>query len=252
MQNHVILQATTHRPYPLARGPWLMRQSWHELLFIHWPLMPEQIRAKVPEPLEIDMYGTETWIGIVPFRMSHVRPHLLPSFPPLSNFPELNVRVYVTYQGRPGVYFFSLEAGNPIAVQIARTAFHLPYMNAQMECKQDQSEIHYYSRRTHKGEPPAEFAARYQPIAPIEYAETGSLASWFTERYCLYATAGTHLYRAEIHHVQWPLQKATLEITTNTMATAHGIQLPATQPQLHYSERQDVLVWPPHRLHQVS
>lgn len=242
------LQAVEHRPYPLPAGPWIMVQSWHELLFAHWPVPLEVLRPLIPNVFTIDTFEGEAWIGVVPFRMSGIRPHGLPAVPALSAFPELNVRTYVKRDGIAGVYFFSLDAGNPIAVTLARTLFHLPYFNAQMHTKLVGDTIHYTSHRTHKGAPHADYIARYRPIAPVVEARAQSIEAWLTERYCLYTVAGSDLYRCDIHHAHWPLQVAEMESEHDTMALSHGIHLPATQPLLHYSLRLDVLVWPIQRL----
>jgi hypothetical protein len=248
MRAQEILHTIEHRNYPLPQGNWIMRQSWHELLFAHWPIAPEALRPLMPACFSIDTFEGQAWVGVVPFRMSDVRPRGLPSIPALSNFPELNVRTYVTANGKPGVFFFSLEAANPLAVAIARSVFHLPYLNAHMECKRVANTINYRSHRTHRGAPSAEFSASYRPIGPVTYAQPHSIESWLTDRYCLYTNVGSQAYRADIHHLHWPLQTAELETTTNTMALSHGIHLPVTQPLLYYSQRLDVLVWPIQRI----
>ncbi len=196
----------------------------------------------------MDTFEGISWVGVVPFHMSGVRPRGFPAIPALSAFPELNVRTYVTLKGIPGVYFFSLDAGNPIAVAIARSAFHLPYFNARMEKSARGETIHYTCHRTHRGAPPAEYRVRYRPIAPIVESGPESLEAWLTERYALYTTAGSRLYRGDIHHTRWPLQLAELETECDTMALSHGIHLPDTPPLLHYALRQDVLIWPLRRI----
>ncbi len=244
MNTAEILQAISHRDYPVPTGPWVMSQLWLELLFAHWPIKPEALRDLIPSILDIDTFEGEAWVGVVPFRMRNIHPRGLPSVQGLSHFPELNVRTYVTNGGKPGVYFFSLDAGNPIAAAIARSMFHLPYFNATMKCEKRGDIIHYSSHRTHHNAPHADYVARYRPIAPIEYAPKGTIASWLTERYGLYTTFHNRLYRGEIHHKQWPLQVAELEIEQDTMARSHNIHLPDTKPLLHYSELQEVLIWP--------
>jgi uncharacterized protein len=245
MDTRAILHNAAHRTTPIPTGPWVMTQTWHELLFAHWPMKPEKLRPLIPPVFTLDTFEREAWVGVVPFRMSNVRPRGVPPVPRLSAFPELNVRTYVTVHGIPGVYFFSLDAGNPIAVAIARTVFHLPYFNAVMSCKRVDDTIHYNSHRIHHGAPDADFVAHYRPVAPVKHASRNTLAYWFTERYCLYTTdRHGKAFRGNIHHVQWPLQPAELEISKDTMARSHNIELPDTAPLLHYSERQEVLIWP--------
>ncbi len=248
MSTAEILQALSHREYPIEKGPWVMSQTWLELLFAHWPIKPDALRSLIPTALEIDTFDGEAWVGVVPFRMRNIHPRGLPSVQGLSHFPELNVRTYVTTRGRPGVYFFSLDASNPIAVAIARSVFHLPYFNATMRCERRGAHVHYSSHRTHRNAPHADYIARYRPIAPITYSPQKTIAHWLTERYSLYTTFHEQLYRGEIHHAQWPLQAAELETEQDTMARSHEIQLPDTAPLLHYSEQQEVLIWPLQRV----
>ena len=107
---------TEHRPWPLPSGPWVMKQIWHDLVFAHWPVANDALRGLVPQGLTLDTWGGQSWVAVTPFRMSGVRAPGLPALPGLSRFPELNVRTYVTYGGKPGVYFFSLDAANLPAV----------------------------------------------------------------------------------------------------------------------------------------
>ncbi len=249
MDVDTILRTVDHRLLPLPKGPWVMTQIWHELLFAHWPIAPETLRSLIPSQLTIDTFEQQAWVGIVPFRMSNVHPRGLPNIKGFSQFPELNVRTYVVAKNFPGVYFFSLDAGNPIAVALARSLFHLPYFNAIMRCQRAQDGmIHYVSHRTHRGVRAADFAATYRPVAPVMLAQPGSIEHWLTERYCLYTTFHNHLYRGEIHHSRWQLQLAELECQRNSMALSHDIRLPDTRPLLHYSERQEVLIWPLHQI----
>ena len=248
-----LLRATAHRPWSLPTTPWVMAQSWHDLLFAHWPLPVMTLRAHVPPQVALDTFDGQAWVGVVPFRMSGVRPRLMPSVPWFSAFPELNVRTYVKARDpanpRPGVYFFSLEAANPIAVAIARRWFSLPYYNAQMRLHDDGTTIHYQSKRTHRGAPAAEFVGAYAPTGAVFSSQPGTLAAWLTERYCLYTVSRTgELCIGEIHHLPWPLQPATAEIMVNTMAAASGIALPRQPPLLHFARRLDVVVWPPRKV----
>jgi hypothetical protein len=229
-----------------------MVQRWHDLLFAHWPLPPEHLRSLVLPPLELDLFDGAAWIGVIPFRMSHVRLRALPPLPGLSTFPELNVRTYVRHEDRPGVLFLSLDAASAMAVAVARRWFRLPYFHARMECRRDGPRgegIAYRSARTHRGARPAELAMRYRPTGPPSAASPGSLEHFLAERYLLYATPpGAAPRTAEIHHAPWPLQPAEAEIETNTMAAAGGVGLPSGPPHLCFARRLDVVVWAPRPL----
>jgi hypothetical protein len=218
-----------------------MKQIWHDLLFAHWPLPSEVMRPLVPAQLALDTFDGNCWVGVVPFHMSGIRGRILPAFPGLSRFPELNVRTYVTHGGKPSVYFFSLDAANLPAVWAARTFYHLPYFHAAMSSEERDGSI-YYSSRRYAGA--AKFRGSYRPIAPVQLRESGSLEYWLTERYCLYTVHDGGVYRGEIHHQPWPLQNAEAEIEINTMAAADGISLPEMAPLLHFARRLEVLIWP--------
>jgi uncharacterized protein YqjF (DUF2071 family) len=243
--NYGILEETSHRPWPMPDSAWVMTQTWHDLLFAHWPVDKQLLRSKVPVGVELDLYENRAWIGVVPFRMTNVAPRGVPALPWVSAFPELNVRTYVTVGGKPGVYFFSLDAGNPLAVAAARTMFHLPYFSATMQVEEQGGWVHYSSRRAGSGEARAQLVGKYRPTEPVKLAEVGSLEHFLTERYCLYTfDASRHLYRLEIHHPPWPLQAAEAQFEVNTMTDGGGIRLPDMAPLLHFAKRQDVVAWP--------
>ncbi len=249
MNTGTILRTTAHRSIPLPEGEWVMRQSWQELLFAHWPVDAQTVRPLIPSALTLDTFEREAWIGIVPFQMREVCPRGIPALPWLSESPEINVRTYVTVQGVPGVYFFSLDAANPLFVALARALFSLPYFHARMSILRQSDTVDYRSRRAHAEGLPAEYHARYRPIAPVAYAVPGSLPFWLTERYCLYTVDKRgQVYRVDIHHGPWPLQEAELETFRDTMAQSHGILLPDTAPLLHYAQQQNTLAWLPCRV----
>lgn len=243
-----ILKETAHRPWRLPDRPWVMTQTWHDLLFAHWPVRPANLRAKVPAAFELDLFAGDAWIGIVPFRMTNVAPRGIPAVPWLSEFPELNVRTYVRMGDRPGVYFFSLDAGSAPAVRAARVLLNLPYYKAAMTVRPRDQAVEYDSRRE-GNDAPAVLRASYRPTSAPFIAAPGSLEYFLTERYCLYHRNRRGVpYRLEIHHPPWPLQPAEATIMANTMATVHGIALPDRAPILHFSKRQDMVAWAPTEL----
>jgi uncharacterized protein YqjF (DUF2071 family) len=237
------LRDTPHRPWALPKRPWLMGQTWYDLLFAHWALAPEMVRPLVPRPLQLDERDGRAWLGVTPFVVGGLRSRGMPPLPWLSRFAELNVRTYVTYGGRPGIYFFSLDAARLAAVFAARRGYRLPYFHAKMSARRSGSSVHYESKRIDSSGPPARLRARYGPSGPRLAIQDGSLERWLSERYCLYAVdeRGRAL-RGEIHHSPWPLQPARATVEVNTMASPLGIEL-GPDPLLHYSSRQDVLIW---------
>lgn len=217
-----------------------MQQTWIDLLFAHWPLKPEVLRPLVPTVLPLDTFDGQCWVAVTPFHMTGVRGRWMPSLPGFSRFPELNVRTYVIHGGKPGVYFFSLDAGSRMAVWVARFTYHLAYFYAHMGVAHQDGWVQYQSVRNRS----AEFRGKYRPIAPVQLRARGTLEYWLTERYCLYTVVGNSVFRAEIHHAQWPLQDAEAEISENTIAAAAGIKLPEIPPLVHFSKELRVLIWP--------
>src|SRR4051812_7270362 len=201
-----------------------MTQTWHDLLFAHWPVDARTLQAHLPAGLPLDRHDGQAWIGIVPFHITNLAPRGVPSIPFVSAFPELNVRTYVTLDGKPGVYFFSLDAGSAIAVAGARTLFHLPYFSARMHVEVEGDTVRYRSERDTKIAT-ATFEATYRPVGPVQPPVPGTLEHFLTERYCLYTVDDSyHARRLQIHHLPWPLQPAAAEISVNTMADAAGIR----------------------------
>ena len=245
-----IVAVTAHRPWPLPDEPWLMTQTWHDLLFAHWPVDAGHLRSRLPPGLTLDLFDGQAWVGIVPFHMTNVAPRGLPALPWVSAFPELNVRTYVTVHGKPGVHFFSLDASSTLAVAAARALFGLPYFVAEMEVGRSGSAdewVTYRSRRASDGTGPATLVMSYRPTGPVFHAQPGTLEYFLTERYCLYTVDDDfRARRLEIHHPPWPLQPAEAVIEENTMADAAGIRLPAMAPLLHFAKRQDMVAFGMH------
>jgi uncharacterized protein YqjF (DUF2071 family) len=236
---------STHRPYPPPRRPWAMAMQWHDLLFMHWPVAPESLRALVPKPLRIDTYDGKAWVGVAPFRMRGVRARFLPPLPPVGAFLELNVRTYVTADERPGVWFFSLDAESRLAVEAARVAYGLNYLHARMSCEDQGGAFRYRSARDDRRGVPAELDVRYAPESEVFHARPGSFDSFLVDRYCLYSGADGGVRRAEIDHPPWPLQRARVEIARSTMGNQIGQALASTAEGVYFARSLAVQAWLP-------
>jgi uncharacterized protein YqjF (DUF2071 family) len=235
-----------HWPYPLPQRPWVMAQSWLDVLFSHWRVDAEQVARNLPGSLRPDLIDGSAWVGIVAFAVRTARPRLMPPVPFFSAFPQVNVRTYVTVGAEPGAYFLSLDAGNGLAAAVARRAYRLPYFRARatLERRGDGAVAVRSEREPPRGEA-ARFAARYAAAGEPFTADAGSLEWSLTERYCAYSVDDRgRLLRAEIHHRPWGLHLADANIAENTMAAPLGIELTG-EPLLHFATRQDAVLWPP-------
>ena len=213
---------------------------------MHWPVEAAAIDKHLPG-IECETFEGQAWIGVVPFRMTDVAPRFVPPIPGMSAFPELNVRTYVNLDGKPGVWFFSLDATSRIAVRIARQFFNLPYMDADMKMVAASEGFEYRSRRTHSGEPPAELKMHYQPVGKEFFAQPGTLEHWLTARYCLYTQDRQgRILRGEIDHSPWKLCSADATVEKNTMLDWLGLSV-SQEPHLLFSRDTAVRAWWNHR-----
>jgi uncharacterized protein len=245
-----MLRQTSHRPWPLPESEWAIAQDWNDLLFAHWPVPEEALRALVPAALEIETFDGTAWLGVTPFRLTGLRPRLLPALPIVSEFPEVNVRTYVRHADRPGIWFLSLDCPSALAVTAAGAAFHLPYRLAEIDMTQQAENVRFRARRTSPEQPPARFSATYGPTGRGAEASPGTFESWSVERYCLYAEReeDRSLWRAEIHHRPWVLRPAGADFVENSLPRAAGVDVPEVAPRLHYSSRVETVTWLPTRV----
>jgi uncharacterized protein YqjF (DUF2071 family) len=235
--------APTLRP----RGSPVMKQTWSELLFLHWRVPAAELRALVPADLEIDTFQGEAWVGLVPFTVSGARLRLMPPLPFVSSFHEVNVRTYVHWQGRdPGVWFFSLDAASRLAVEAARRLYYLPYRYADIELEVEEADgkrrVDFRSRRL--ADLPPDLEVRYRPGDFPRAAEPGTLPHFLAERYVLYSFHERSLYRARVHHAPYPLQAGVVERLSERLVAQAGIQRPDSEPLAHYASGVDVDIWP--------
>jgi uncharacterized protein YqjF (DUF2071 family) len=233
------LEVVDHRPWPLPRRSWIQAQTWKHLLFAHWRVPEEALRENVPEQLPLDSFDGSCWLGITPFRVDGLRLRATFPVPRLSSFLELNVRTYVTHGDKPGIWFFSLDAESRLAVEAARLTYALPYHHASMRAHRLGEAVDYVSRRRGAGHC---FDGRYRPTGAAAPARADTLEYFLAERYCLYTTRDGEVFRADIHHPPWPLQPAEAEIRENSMPPP-PVELEG-EPLFHFSERQDVVIWP--------
>lgn len=206
-----------------------MHQRWDQLLFLHWAWDAQEIQKRLPPGLYVDTFEGQAWIAIVPFFMRGIRPRFCPPVPGISDFLELNLRTYVhDDQGRPGVWFDSLDCNQSFAVWTARTLFHLPYQHATMTAHQETSgRIHYRSQRRGDAQV-SEFIYQLEP--ETRHAEPGTLDFFLAERYLLFSQTPGGLRRGQVHHVPYPLAQVKLEQWDSRLFALNGHATPQHPP----------------------
>jgi uncharacterized protein YqjF (DUF2071 family) len=241
--------SSTRRPSGLA----IMRQRWRDLLFLHWAFDPATVRPLIPEELELDLFDGRAYVGLVPFTMTGVRPVGFPSLGPLSRFHETNVRTYVHCGGHdPGVWFFSLDAANRLAVRLARRLFHLPYHDATMFLARDTANgiegpvgvsILYAGVRRQPAPSPASYLIRAATMGPAGPAIPGTLEYFLAERYLLYSRRDGELYRGRVHHEPYPLQASEVLSLDECLLAAAGLVRPSQPPLAHFAAGVDAEIF---------
>ena len=221
--------------------PFVMHQEWRALAFLHFACDPEEVAPLLPPGLEVDTFDGKAWIGLVPFLMRGVRPRGLPGVPGHAHFAETNVRTYVHRDGRePGVWFFSLEASSSLACRVARTTFHLPYHEAEMDVRLLAGHCEYESTRCSGGQS-CLVIGDAGPDLPAP--QPGSLEFFLIERYQLYAQRGSRLMKGRVFHPPYTLRSFKVSTLEETLVAATGL---TPRPFTHtvYSPGVDVRIYP--------
>lgn len=228
-------------PLSITRRLKVLHMCWEDLAFLHWPVESRWLQRRLPAGIEIDTFEGRAWIGITPFRMTQVRPLFCPSLPGVSTFPELNVRTYVVAEGIPGIWFFSLDAMQRLAVRAARTLLNLPYFYAHAKIESSSQLVRWHGERRSGPTPRGRFSAGYGPVGDVYNSRPGHLDYWLTERYCLYSIGRSgRLFRQAISHPAWPLQRAEVELLENSMLEADSLPPVNGEPLVHFARHLDV------------
>jgi uncharacterized protein len=215
-------------------------------VFLHWRLAPDVVRSFVPATLDIDLFEGAAWVSLVAFTVSRMRPTLLPPIPGLSDAHQINVRTYVHRDGVPGLWFFSLDANNPLAVWAARLGYRLAFFHARMHVGQDGGVVAFCCERTDANAAKATFDAAWQLGDTLPVPQPGTLDFFLLERYVLYSGTNDHLLRTRIHHRPWPLRHPMLRQLASTMLEAQGLPRQTDAPLTHAQATPfDVAIWPP-------
>lgn len=222
MLNTTITQAFVEpRERPSGRRP-LLFQDWRRLLFLNWEYDPAEIQRTLPKGLEVDTFGGSAYLGIVPFELCRLRLNAGFRLPLVRNFGEINVRTYVRDEGgNQGVWFYSLDAENWLAVWGAQNFFHLPYFNAFIVTEQREGDFLFHIAREEAEIFVSHF--RWRPFGPLRKALKGSLDEFLLERYRFYCCNEKGvLFSGDIHHEPYPVQEARLELYDENLFPLNG------------------------------
>ncbi|MGA9287700.1 MAG: DUF2071 domain-containing protein [Anaerobacillus sp.] len=223
------------------KAGWIMKQTWEDLLFLHWSVDPSWLQTLLPPQLEVDQFNQKAWVGIVPFEMNRIRLRGLPPVPFASSLLELNVRTYVKYGDRQGVYFFSLDASHQAGVMIARNIFNLPYFRAKMGKTNNGKQINFWSSRTHNGVERADYHIVYEPVGEPYHSKEGDLDFWLTERDRLFNVRKGNVMEGRIRHDRWPLQQVDVAVLRDTLSSPYRMD---NEFITSYSKSVTTYLWP--------
>jgi uncharacterized protein YqjF (DUF2071 family) len=222
--------------------PWIMTQRWQHLLYQHYRVDEAELRALLPDELEIDTFDGSAWVSLIPLLMNHVHLRDVIPVPTTNRFPEMNLRTYVHRKGVQGVWFLSIDACSWFSVQIARRAFHIPYFDADMTFTPTADGYHFTSRRS--GPTEVRYEAEYRPTGTPGLPPADSVHAFLAERYCMYSTSASgKLLRGDISHSPWHIQGAEVSATTDNVLTAIGLH-PLADPVVAYSPGTQSVAWP--------
>lgn len=232
-----IIEEVAHRPWDLPQGKWRYYQEWNRSLFLHWKMPTHIIQPLIPGGLTLDRFDQEAWVSLVAFTMEKIRPRGLPAVPVISNFHELNLRTYVTKDGKPGVFFLHISAQKAFSAWLAKKLSGLPYQKAEIGEKQYGASKTYSSVTQKK-----ELKLNVEFSLGGDVTTKSALDKWLTERYCLYLDRGDRLCRYDIHHAEWNLR--SIDLSRLTIDSTLGEFAFDRYPDLmHYSEGVKVLAW---------
>ncbi len=241
---HPAFVHSEHRPWPPPRRPWMLQQTWTNVLSMHWPVAPSALKRFVPSALELQEHDDTGWLSVIALQIEAMRFRALPSLPGLSTFPQLNLRTYVQCEGKPGVWFLRVDADNPLAAWGARELLHLPYVFSSIMAEESDGAHCFTATRK---EDDTAFRARYRPRSESYESPPGSLAHVLMERYCQYSLGSKgQLLRTELHHQTWPLHDVDVDVEQNTLFASHALDAPAASPSVAlYTRRLEAVIWNP-------
>ena len=207
---------------------WIIQQKWSDVLFVSFEVDYNLLRSELPKDLEVDTFNGKAYLSIVPFVMSDIRFFFTPPLPG-SKLSELNLRTYVRYKNKPGIYFFTLDSDHRLGNFLAQKVFNLPYRYAILEINVDNNVYHVQSKNS------LSLKVRIKD----KQIKT-DLSSWITERYCLYNIVGEKVSRGDVLHPTWKLKEAEVIDIDDQFSKQFNLDVSPTQYHCFYSKEINV------------
>jgi len=228
-----LLNITEHRPWEMPISSWKFYQEWNNAIFLHWQVDLMELKKFVPDEIEIDLFEGKPWVSMVAFTMEKMRPKNMISFPPISDFDEINIRTYVKYKGKSGVYFLSIEGGTKVSCKLAKGISELPYRYSKM--KREKNVFHSINSEFND-----ELKIQYSIGETINNKKP--IDKWLTERYALFQETENSINSFEIHHIEWPLNE--ILIKKIKLNYSRFDKLINNKPnKIQYSKGVEVIAW---------
>lgn len=229
----------------------LLRQTWANIIWCHWPVSAQELQALLPTGLTPDLFEGQAWVGLVPFSMANLRlPRpwgFVTRWTRSANFGEVNVRTYVRGpDGRSGVWFFTLDSSSWMGVATANTILGLPYRVAKTSFTHTTSTRRWTSIR---------HSDRAQSVLEVEVSNEPSrlaapgLERFLFERYALYSFWHGLILRGELSHPQWRITPADLRAVNTEIVSKAGLTVSGS-PHLFVGESVEVAIHPVRRARQ--
>lgn len=212
--------------------------TWRAVAFAHWAVDPAAVRSHVPEQLELDTYGGSAFVGLVGLRIEDARMRFLPPLPLLRRWPQVNLRTYVTCRGVRGIHLFSMDTSRTLPMVGSRALVGAPYHRGRVRVEQGGGVWRYRVSRRWPGPRPAELDASCRVGRTLGEAQSGSLEEFLVERYSAFTVRGGVVIDTPVRHRPYFLCMATIDLHSETLREAAGLQGGQRIPDLYCRELQ--------------
>jgi uncharacterized protein YqjF (DUF2071 family) len=175
---------------------------WCNLILANFAVPEGLLRPLVPPGCDLDRRDGACWASLVGFQFLGTRV-LGIAWPGYRDFPEWNLRFYVSHEGRRGVCFVREFVPQWSVATIARVLYNEPYRSARMSMDvKEQPDALTATYTVRWGE--RVHLLRATGTKPAVRPAVDSLEHWFKEHAWGYGTSRRgRLIRYEVNHPEW-------------------------------------------------